>query len=131
MAAVVILSGPFNVTGTVTFYQAKGHGPVTVSGSIQNLDPNALRGFHVQSVLFLLGTPSPNLCVDSEFGDLSQGCLSAGPHFNPFSKTHGAPTDRNRHVGDLGNIKSDADGSAIFSFQDHQLRLNGPFSIVG
>ncbi|KAG6814236.1 hypothetical protein H0H92_015351 [Tricholoma furcatifolium] len=48
LQATVVLSGPSNVTGTVTFYQAKGHGPVSVSGDIQNLDPDALRGFHVQ-----------------------------------------------------------------------------------
>ncbi|KAG6857150.1 Superoxide dismutase [Cu-Zn] [Tephrocybe sp. NHM501043] len=112
--AVAILSGPSNVSGTVTFYQAKGRGPVTVSGSMHNLDHEALRGFHVH-----------------QFGDLSQGCLSAGPHFNPFGKTHGAPTDKNRHVGDLGNIESDSDGSAIFTFEDTQLALNGPLSVVG
>lgn len=36
------------------------------------------------------------------FGDLSEGLVSAGGIFNPFSKNHGAPDDEDRMVGDLG-----------------------------
>lgn len=69
----------------------------------------------------------------SQFGDLTKGCDTASSHFNPFKTTHGAPADgrSNRHVGDLGNIQSDGDGVAEFSFSDSLLSINGPFSIVG
>ena len=36
------------------------------------------------------------------FGDFSEGLVSAGGIFNPFSKNHGAPDDEDRMVGDLG-----------------------------
>lgn len=67
----------------------------------------------------------------SALGDLTNGCISAGPHFNPFAKTHGAPTDTERHVGDLGNIQTNASGAAVLDIVDDQLTLNGPLSIIG
>ncbi|KAH8114726.1 superoxide dismutase [Phellopilus nigrolimitatus] len=112
--AVVVLSGDSDVTGTVYFTQVGASAPVTISGEIKNLDPSAKRGFHIH-----------------QLGDVTSGCISAGPHFNPLGKTHGAPSDSNRHIGDLGNIQSNASGIAAFSFSDKLLSLNGPFSIVG
>jgi Cu-Zn family superoxide dismutase len=67
----------------------------------------------------------------SEFGDLSKGCNSTGSHYNPFNKTHGAPKDRNRHVGDLGNIKADKNGVAKLNFHDKVIKLSGQYSILG
>ena len=67
----------------------------------------------------------------NQFGDLSNGCASTGVHFNPTGKTHGAPSDNERHVGDLGNIIADDEGTAKFDFSDTCLRLNGPNSIIG
>jgi Cu-Zn family superoxide dismutase len=66
-----------------------------------------------------------------EFGDNTNGCTSAGPHFNPFGKTHGAPSDENRHVGDLGNIKTDDRGVAKGRIEDLLVKLIGPQSVVG
>lgn len=42
-----------------------------------------------------------------QFGDLSNGCLSAGSHFNPDNAAHGGNDASVRHVGDLGNIVAD------------------------
>jgi len=50
---------------------------------------------------------------------------------NPFSKTHGAPSDTERHVGDLGNFKTDAQGNAKGSVTDEQVKLIGPESVLG
>ncbi|KAG1872506.1 superoxide dismutase, partial [Suillus subalutaceus] len=90
--AIVVLKGDSPVTGTITFEQSSADGP--------NLDPSSLRGFHIHSL-----------------GDLSDGCMSTGSHFNPYDKTHGAPSDSVRHVGDLGNIKSDEYGTATYFLQ--------------
>lgn len=128
----MVVSGNSNVTGTIIFEQSSSRGAVFVRGELQGLDPNALRGFHVQ---YAQDVSPPTLadlrCLFSQFGDLTKGCLSAGPHFNPFKANHGAPTAKVRHVGDLGNIKTNGNGEAIFTFTDSQLSLNGPFSIVG
>ncbi|KAJ7078627.1 superoxide dismutase [Mycena crocata] len=110
--AVVVLKGDSQASGTVTFEEKNG--VTTVTGELRGLDPLAKRGFHIH-----------------QFGDLSDGCLSAGPHFNPYAKNHGAPSDDERHVGDLGNIETDSLGSASFKFEDRLISLNGPLSIVG
>jgi len=66
------------------------------------------------------------------FGDLSKGCTTAGPHFNPFNKEHGGPTDKERHVGYLGNIESKGEDSpATFKLEDHLVKLHGDTSILG
>jgi len=39
-----------------------------------------------------------------EKGQLGNNCKDSGGHFNPAKVTHGAPTDEERHAGDLGNI---------------------------
>lgn len=42
--------------------------------------------------------------------------VATGAHFNPAGKTHGAPTDVERHAGDLGNIVAGADGTRADPF---------------
>ena len=62
---------------------------------------------------------------------MSEGCKTAGPHFNPFDKTHGAPDREERHVGDLGNVIADENGIVLFSISDHLIKLSGPNSVIG
>lgn len=130
MKAVTVLKGDSSTGGTVTFEQSKPLGPVTVTGDLKGLDASAFRGFHVQYVNPFLRRSITDRSY-SVSGDLSGGCASAGSHFNPFNRNHGAPDDHERHVGDLGNIYSDDKGNAKFSFEDSLISLNGPLSIVG
>ncbi|OJD35006.1 superoxide dismutase [Diplodia corticola] len=112
--AVAVIRGDSNVKGTVTFEQESESAPTTISWNISGHDANAERGMHIHA-----------------YGDNTNGCTSAGPHFNPHSKGHGAPTDEDRHVGDLGNIKTDGQGNAVGSTTDKLVKLIGAESIVG
>eukprot|EP00897_Mesotaenium_endlicherianum_P010059 jgi/Mesen1/9081/ME000579S08459 len=108
--AVVLLSTG-NVTGflNITYDGSK----TKVQGSLGGLTPG-LHGIHVH-----------------QWGDLTGGCASAGPHWNPFSTNHGAPTDKVRHAGDLGNIQAGASGVAAVSITDKFIPLKGSRSVIG
>jgi Cu-Zn family superoxide dismutase len=100
------------VTGVVYFTQ-KGE-EIEVTGKISGLTPGK-HGFHVH-----------------EFGDLTDPKgMSTGGHFNPEGKKHGSPHDKDRHIGDLGNITADKDGVAELNFKDKMIKLHGPHSIIG
>jgi len=65
-------------------------------------------------------------------GDIvTNGCNSAGGHYNPEGKTHGDISDKVRHVGDWGNVEIGKDGILQKSFQDSLAKLNGNFAIIG
>eukprot|EP00993_Chasmostoma_nieuportense_P004778 NODE_5429_length_655_cov_120.799242_g5266_i0.p1 GENE.NODE_5429_length_655_cov_120.799242_g5266_i0~~NODE_5429_length_655_cov_120.799242_g5266_i0.p1 ORF type:complete len:166 (+),score=16.79 NODE_5429_length_655_cov_120.799242_g5266_i0:64-561(+) len=66
-----------------------------------------------------------------EKADFSNGCVSAGPHYNPFGKTHGGPQDTERHVGDLGNVEADSNGVAKGRIVDSLVKLVGEHTVVG
>lgn len=111
---VAVLRGDSNVKGTVTFEQADENSSTKITWDITGHDANAERGMHVHA-----------------FGDNTNGCTSAGPHFNPHNKTHGAPEDDERHVGDLGNFKTDGQGNAQGSVEDKLIKLIGSESVIG
>ncbi|XP_062392388.1 superoxide dismutase [Cu-Zn] [Sardina pilchardus] len=113
LKAVCVLKGTGEVTGTVHLEQQSDTAPVKLTGEITGLEPGE-HGFHVHA-----------------FGDNTNGCISAGPHFNPFNKTHGGPTDDVRHVGDLGNVTAGGNNVAKINIEDSLLTLNGPNSIIG
>ena len=64
-------------------------------------------------------------------GDLSRDCQSTGPHFNPTDSTHGGPVDEIRHIGDLGNIRSNERGSIDTEYTYPKVSLVGEHSIIG
>jgi Cu-Zn family superoxide dismutase len=87
---------------------------VRVIADVTGLEPGQ-HGFHIH-----------------EFGDCSAAdATSAGGHFNPEGIEHGAPTDEYRHVGDLGNLEADEDGTAHYEFVDDRIAFAGSNSIIG
>ena len=66
-----------------------------------------------------------------QWGNLTNGCMTAGPHFNPTGATHGGPQDAVRHAGHLGNLVADEKGNAVHDAEDSMLTLTGPWSIIG
>jgi len=83
-------------SGTVKFTQVASR--VRVDAQFSMLTPG-LHGFHIH-----------------EKGDCSApDAMSAGGHFNPYGKKHGAPDAPNSHSGDLGNLTADASGKATLT----------------
>lgn len=112
MIAVLHPTEGNKASGTVTF-EKTGEG-VKVTADLKGLSEGK-HGFHIH-----------------EFGDCSAiDGGSAGGHFNPTNKNHGAPEDAERHIGDLGNIEAGADGMASYSRVDSVLTLSGENSILG
>jgi Cu-Zn family superoxide dismutase len=113
LKAICVLKGDGATQGVITITQEKADSEVVVSGKITGLKPGN-HGFHIH-----------------EFGDNTNGCTSAGSHFNPFGKTHGGPADEERHVGDLGNVVADEQGEAVVEIKDRLITLTGPNSVIG
>jgi len=94
---------PKDVTGFIKFKQKFGKETI-IKGIVKGLTPG-LHGFHIH-----------------EFGDLSDGCASAGGHYNPEGVKHGGL--EHGHVGDLGNINADDQGIARFQFKAPRVQLH-------
>jgi Cu-Zn family superoxide dismutase len=97
-----------SIKGTVKFSEDLTNNRVKIDLNITGLIPNSLHGFHVH-----------------EAGDLSDKCTSMCAHFNPYGNTHGCPGMSKRHVGDLGNIKTNNKGDAKYTFYDNVIKLRG------
>ena len=97
-----------DVNGVVRFTEDLEHKQIRIDLNLKGLNKNSLHGFHVH-----------------EAGDLTDKCTSMCAHFNPYGNTHGCPGQRERHVGDLGNIKTNANGEAKYTFYDNIIKLRG------
>jgi Cu-Zn family superoxide dismutase len=97
-----------DIKGSIYFIENKDKNIVTIKLNLSKLPKNKELGFHIHAA-----------------GDLSDGCTSACAHFNPFNTVHGGKNSKERHVGDLGNIKTDANGNCIMEFDDSMIKLRG------
>lgn len=110
--AVLHSASGSQVAGTVTF--TKTGDTVQVVADITGLAPGK-HAFHIH-----------------EFGDCSApDAASAGSHFNPMKKPHGAPDATEHHVGDMGNLEADSSGKAHLELKSNMLKFGGENSILG
>lgn len=102
------------VTGTVKF--SEGFGKVKVVADFKGLNPKDQHAMHIH-----------------EFGDCrAADFTSAGGHFNPFKKDHGAPDAQSHHAGDLGNIETNAKGEGHLEIELDQVSIAGKLNpLVG
>jgi len=96
------------IKGTVLFTEDLKSGTVIIDIDISGLKKSTSHGFHVH-----------------EAGDLTDQCTSMCAHFNPYGKKHGGPNDKERHIGDLGNLETDAYGRARYRMVDNMIKLRG------
>jgi Cu-Zn family superoxide dismutase len=96
------------IKGVVYFEEDLTNDTVVLDVHIEGLKKNGLHGFHVH-----------------ECGDMSDQCESMCAHFNPYGKKHGGPDAKERHVGDLGNLKTNAQGIAHYRQVDSVIKLRG------
>ena len=103
-----------NVSGIIKFSQNTKTNKVKIDYKITGLS-DGKHGFHVH-----------------EYGNLTDNCMSACSHFNPYNEVHGGRKSKHRHVGDLGNIIS-KDNVAKGYFYDHMISLDTSHecSIIG
>lgn len=102
-----------DVHGIVTF--TKQDDGVLIEAHVMGLEPNSKHGIHIHA-----------------FGDISAADgTAAGGHYNPDGNPHACPPDKNRHMGDLGNIEADANGHGMYKRVDSYVKLNGGKSIIG
>jgi Cu-Zn family superoxide dismutase len=109
ITAIAFFDGE-KIKGTVKFEEIilNNINLVKIKINLIGFEPNTIHGFHVH-----------------ESGDLTKGCDSMCAHFNPYKKNHGGREDKERHVGDLGNINADSKGDIIMEFNDELIKLQG------
>ncbi|CAF3687444.1 unnamed protein product [Adineta steineri] len=96
--------------GILTFFQSDANSPVKVSGTLNSLNASQSLGFHVHTLGVSNNMPN---------------CIAAADHFNPYNTSHG-PRESDiwhRHVGDLGNITTSANGVSVIDIEDSIIQL--------
>lgn len=105
------------IEGYILFEQFYKKDPTDITINLKGFKPNSTHAIHIH-----------------EFGDFSNGCMSAGGHYNPHGKNHGNYLihGSERHAGDLiNNMTSDNEGNVKLHFKDNLVSLYDPHSVVG
>jgi Cu-Zn family superoxide dismutase len=108
-----------------------------INGSVHFIENGNLVDIHINLCGFEKKIAEYGFHVH-EAGDLTLKCTSMCAHFNPYGKNHSGPNIRDnngnlmeRHVGDLGNIKTDFNGNINYTISDDHIKLRGDANIIG
>jgi len=105
LTAVMMPTEGNTAHGTIHFKTTKKG--VHITGTFTGLSANAHHAIHIH-----------------EFGDLTANDGTAtGGHYNPEGHDHGLLDQEHRHAGDLGNLKTDADGNATIDLHVSNITL--------
>ena len=111
-AVCVLTNTSSKINGYILFKEDLKKKETIIELHLKNV-PKGEHGFHIHRT-----------------GDLREGCSSLCSHYNPYNKNHGGPDSKERHVGDLGNIKS-INGTVNKTMRDKLIRLRGKYSVIG
>ena len=111
-AVCVLTNTSSKINGYILFKEDLKKKETIIELHLKNV-PKGEHGFHIHRT-----------------GDLREGCSSLCSHYNPYNKNHGGPDSKERHVGDLGNIKS-VNGTVNKIIRDKLIRLRGKYSVIG
>ncbi len=81
-----------NVSGLIKIEELKNE--IKVTTDLKGLTPNSKLGFHIHE---------KGICEGPDY-------KTAGNHLNPDMHDHGRPESSMRHLGDMGNIVTNAEG---------------------
>ena len=106
MNAIVVLKSDDNVYhGKINFEQKRT--TLRMSFNLVNFEPNKIYAIHIH-----------------QYGDITNGCQSLGPHFNPRNKCHSH--SEKGHAGDLfNNFLTNSKGEFKYIWETDKLSING------
>jgi len=117
MNGIAVFDNAEGVSGTIKLHQCSPYHCTQFYLDLRVDEANSIHALHIH-----------------EYGNLSQGCMGSGGHYNPFGQNHGTYCipERGRHVGDLiNNVESDSEGRIKIKFCDDFVNLYGPYSVFG
>jgi len=108
------------VKGYITLKQDKDQPQIgIIQANISGLEPNQKYAWHIHEA----GDLRPNRKTKKK-------CEGACAHYNPHNKTHGGLKSKDRHVGDLGNLRTNSRGESHTRIRV-PLNLHGKYSVIG
>lgn len=115
---VAVLDSKY-LSGYVKLKENKENNTTNIQARITGLKPNRKYAWHIH-----------------EAGDLrtsksKKACSGACAHYNPHHKKHGGPRSKERHVGDLGNLTTNAQGESRSQVTLSSVKLRGKYSVIG